>query len=357
MPDEVEAKERGPEARDKAAPGREPGAGAARPTAGRAVLVTGATSPLARELVHVLYHDPGMRYVMAVSRDAKPYYFGDFQPGRFRFVQCDILRHRDLEALFLSPEIRDAAIDTVVHMAFRRRPANGREEDRAHRMNVDGTKRLLDRVLKSETVKKFVFLSSALVYKLSADAPVRLSEDADLDFSTDSPPFVRDRVDAEMIVRSAMDNGRVRIVILRPASVVGRNIDGQLNLLFESFLVAAPLGFDPLINPIHTNDVVKGVRLSIERDVQGVFNIAGPDTAPLSEFLRMTGRPTIPLPQMLQTPFWGLQRILGLTRYDPDCAPEFPAFARQLDIRKAREVLGFEPEYHIKFRPKEAVDG
>ena len=136
----------------------------------------------------------------------------------------------------------------------------------------------------------------------------------------------------------------MRIVVLRPAPIIGRNIPSHLNNFLESYLVTKIAGFDPMTRPVHSNDVLKAIRLAIAREVQGVFNIAGPDVAPLSEFCRLAGRPSVsaPFPIVRRLNRW--QRALGLTECNLDAEPSWLKYSCILDTRKAEKKLGFEAD-------------
>lgn len=313
------------------------------------VLVTGATGTIGRQLCHALYHDDRVNRVFAISRDAEPYYFHDYDRNRFTYKQVDILKSREVNNLFLSETFRQAEIDVVVHLAFVHKPRT--REEATHTLNVEGTKNFLDRCIESGQIRKFIFRSSEMVYKLRAHTPMLLDEEADLNFDPDASQYVRDRVDADMICRAQLANPNTKIIVLRPSSIIGRNIHSHWNAYLENhYLIFKLLGFDPIICPTHTNDVLRALQLAISKDVAGVFNISGLDTAPLSTFIRLTGAYSIPLPGPALRAVNAIQLALRLTNYDYGSFPETLRYHCLLDTTRAREVLGFVPQYHIKFR-------
>ncbi len=312
------------------------------------VLLTGATGTIGRQVAQTLYHDPNVGRLVCVARDSEPYYFHDYDRIRFQFKQLDILKARELHNFVLSALFREASIDTVVHLAFVNRP---RDQGLAtHTLNVEGTKNLLYKCIEIGHIRKFVFQSSDAVYKLRPSNPALLDEEADLNFDHDASQYVKDRVDADMICRSQLLNPGVRIIILRPSSIIGRNVHSRWNALLENHrLIFKVLGFDPMICPIHANDVIRAIQHAVHRDVQGVFNITGLDWAPLSTFIRLAGANRLSLPALALRAVNGLQQALRLTQYDYDDQPEAMRHACLLDTTRARDVLGFTPQYHIKF--------
>ena len=56
------------------------------------------------------------------------------------------------------------------------------------------------------------------------------------------------------------------------------------------------LGFDPMVQVIHHDDVVTAIELALTPGVRGIFNVAGPEPVPLSRLIELTGRPAMPIP-------------------------------------------------------------
>ncbi len=328
-------------------PGAEPDA--EQPASKQNVLVTGATGTIGRQLVHVLYHDERIHRILAVARDPEPYYFHDCERHRFQYKQVDILKTRELNNLFLSETFRQAEVDTVIHLAFLNRPAERRTLS-THQLNVEGTKNLLDRCLEVGHVRKFVFQSSDCVYKVRAANPILIDEEADLNFDPDASQYVKDRVDADMICRAQLGNEHMRIVILRPSSIIGRNVHSHWNALLENhYLIFKVLGYDPMICPTHANDVLRALQHVVHKHVHGVFNISGIDVAPLSVFIRLCNAHAVPLPAFLVEIVNRVQLALRLTQYDYSALPECLLYHTLLDTTRAKTVLGFTSQYHIKF--------
>ncbi len=312
------------------------------------VLVTGATGTIGRQLCQALYYDERVERVFATSRDPEPYYFHDFDRNRFQYKQIDILKPREVHNLFLSETFRQARIDTVVHLAFVNKPRT--PEEITHTLNVEGTKTFLDRCIESGHIRRFVFRSSDAVYKIRANTPILLDEEADLNFDPDASQYIRDRVDADMICRAQLANPHMKIVVLRPTSIIGRNVHSHWNAFLENhYVIFKVLGFDPMVCPTHANDLLRALQMAIHKDVSGVFNIAGLDIAPLSTFVALAGAYSVPLPPFLLRWVNRLQLRLRMTNYDYQAFPEALKYHCLLDTTRAREVLGFVPQYHIKF--------
>jgi nucleoside-diphosphate-sugar epimerase len=285
----------------------------------RNVLITGATSTIGRQLAEKLMYDPAVDHVIAVARESQPYYFQDFPRDKFAFSQADILKPRELTNLFLNEQFRQFQINTIVHLASQHRPKLERQY--SHQLNVLGTKNLMEKAIECGTI--------------TMDA--------------DAHPSVKDQVDSELLVRTRMDNPVMKIVVLRPTGIIGRNIHSYFNQFFESPVCIKFMGFNPMVNLVHTRDVIRAIQLAIVKDIKGIFNIAGKETAPLTEFAHLCGARIVSLPGPIFSMAQRMQSVLSRGDFDFRVNPERLKYSVLLDTRRAREVLGFDPSYHVKF--------
>lgn len=310
------------------------------------VLITGVTSTAGRLLAQQIYYDRRIGKIIGAAKEEKPYYFSEYSPSRFTYIPCDILKYRELNNLFLSNTFKMANINTVVHLAFVNKP--GKHTGDTHTLNVEGTKNLIDKSIETKRITKFIFKSSIVVYKLRPEGPVILDENADLNFDPDADPWIKDRVDADMICKSRMDNPRMKIVILRFTNIIGRNITSQLNIFFDSKPCFKPLGYNPMINLIHSRDVVNAIQLAIHKDVRGVFNIGGKENAPLLTFAKLADKRVYSIPAPLLGAINWIQRKLRLTEYYYPVDADNLKFSAVVDISKAKKELGYEPKNWVR---------
>lgn len=313
-----------------------------------AVLVTGATSALGRLLVRTLYYHPEIRYIVGLGIEPKPYYFDQFDSQKFHYFRVDLTHLRELRNLFYGDFIKDLRLDAVVHLAFRNRPNDPRSEE-AHRLNIQGTQNILSFALEHETIRKFIFRSSHIVYRVDPMNPVFLDEDSELNFSVKADRWVKDRVDADLFVRSKMDQEKLNIVVLRFSNLVGEQFHSQFNELLNLNLALLPMGFDPMINLLHPRDAVHALVLALlKREVRGVFNVPGRDTAPLSVFIRANRTPSLRLPGPLIRVVNRIQRSLGMTEYNFEVHGDRLYYPCLLEGKRIKEALGYEPLNHVE---------
>jgi UDP-glucose 4-epimerase len=220
----------------------------------------------------------------------------------------------------------------------------GKSEEH-HTWNVVGFQKLLEYV-KQYDVPKLVLVSSANVYGPRADNPQFLNEDAPL-LAASAFSDIRDLVELDMLAQSFFwKYPRTETVILRPTHILGTVHNAPSNYL-RLKVVPTLMGFDPMMQVVHQDDVVRAISLSLRPGVRGIFNVAGPPPVPLAQALRILGRPVMPMPHLLA-------RItaerLWRWRMTSFPAPEldFIRYVCMVDDTRARQVLGYEPSFDLE---------
>ena len=222
-----------------------------------------------------------------------------------------------------------------------------------HAWNVQGTLRLLE-ACASYGVPKVIVLSSANVYGPRPDNPQFLTEDAPLMAAQDFPA-IRDLIEVDMMASSFFwKSTSIETVILRPVHILGgvRNAPSKyLRLPWVPTL----LGFDPMVQVIHEEDVVEAMLCALRPGVRGIFNVVGPGEVPLSTILRELGRPSMPVPHPLARP---LLNLLWRGRFTSFPVPELDhiRYVCMVDGTRAARELGFRPRHTLR-QTIQAVDG
>lgn len=293
-----------------------------------AVLVTGICGNLGRRVARHLHRD-----MRVIGLDRRKF------PGKPKDIEhhpIDLRRNR-VEDLF-----REAPIKAVVHLGVMHNPRGNREEH--HTWNVGGLSRLLEYASKHK-VRKFVLLSSANVYGPRPENAQFLNEDAPL-LAAGAFSDMRDLVELDMLVQSFFwKYPEIETVILRPTHILGTVHNAPSNYLR---LKVAPtlMGFDPMLQTVHQDDVVRAIQLSLRPGIRGIFNMAGPQALRLSAILQKLNRPHVPIPYTLAK--FGVSRLWSL-RMTNFPAPEldFVRYVCMVDDSRARDVLGYQPAFEI----------
>jgi len=309
----------------------------------RSVLVTGATTPIGDALVRRLLRG-GTEHVLAVG--IEPLGIVDVPRGA-TYIQADLTRSRDVRKLLFGPA-RALEVEGLVHAAMHRL---ARESDEhIHTLNVEATRELLHLAERHPTIRRFVLRSFAEVYLVDGRVPVVVDEEQPLDLSASAPQWVRDRVEADLTVCARMGlSPTLEIAVVRTAQCLAPDVGSQLFDYLQSAVCLRPVGYDPMIEIATIDDIVEALALALDSSRQGVFNAPGADVLPLSELVRRAGRASIPVPDAILEPLYGLRaRALGADfRYDMNRGRLH--FSALLDGRRARADLGYEPCHPIEW--------
>lgn len=306
------------------------------------ILVTGATTPLGCALVDQLAAAEDVEVVLAVGHEPKPEL-----PARPNVVYraVDLTQAREVHDLMWDAA-REHRIDTVVHMAQHR--ATRDVGPKVHAQNVTGTRELLIRCMHHPTVRRFVYRSFAEIYALDRNTSDLLDEEAALDFDPAAPQWLRDRLEADLLV-CAHFGGPLQIAVLRCAEVLAARSGSQLWDYLQSRVCLRPLGFDPMLNVLSIDDAVAALAAATRSAATGVFNIPGADTLPLSRAIAETIRVDIPVPGPLLAPLYGLRRWVAGFEFRYDLNIRRFHFGGVVDGGRARTVLGYLPGHSVQW--------
>ncbi len=308
--------------------------GAPFPELPRVVCITGIAGNLGRALARMLHGETQL-----VGIDRRP--FRD-RPKDVVHHQVDI-RKRKVEDVFRASH----GIEALIHLGIMHDPRVPFSE--AHSFNIIGTHKILDLCVR-HGVKKVVVLSSANVYGPHPDNSNFLTEEAPL-MAADRFPSVRDLIELDMYAQSYMwKHPEVETVILRPVHIVGPTVRNAPSNFLRLERPITVLGFDPMVQLIHEDDVCLALALALRPGVRGIYNVAGPGEIPVSTALRELGRRPVPVPHLLVRSLLRRAFEARLTGFPPEevdhiqylCVVDGSRFAREagwVPTRSLRETI------------------
>lgn len=295
------------------------------------ILITGISGGIARMLaieLATLGHE-----VFGVDRRSWPE-----APSSVKVFNADI-RKRPAEDLF-----RNHRPEVVIHMATVTH-LTAKQEER-YRINLGGTQAIFEHC-HTYGVKQAIFIGRHTVYGAAADAPLYRTE-AEPPLATATYPALADLVAADLFAGSALWRyPQLDTAVLRFAYTLGPSMRGTL----ASFLGGAKghrvptiLGFDPLFQVMHEQDVVSAIISTLNAKLRGVYNVAGPPPLPLSVLCKATGRIPIPLPEPL---YPVITKSLSLTPL-PLSAIKHIKFPVVIQDQAFKERTGYSPNIDQK---------
>ncbi len=309
------------------------------------VLVTGASTPVGVLLCQTLLELPGINHVLAVDRGPRDRNETLPRDPRLLYRSLDLSKPREAHELLFGLA-RDLKIETVVHLAMHRlAQAKGRI---VHAHNVEAFRSLVELAERHPTIRRLVLKSHAEVYRVQHDLPTFVTEDHPLNLSPTAPQWIRDRVEADLTACARMGLSSMEIAVLRFAEILAPGTGSQLHDYLSAPVCFRPMGFDPMINVLSPADAVTALVRAVEaRGVQGVFNIPGADTLPLSVSIKRWGKPAIPLPEPLIPPLYRLRRRLRGADFSYGMNHRRFHYASVMDGAHAREKLGYVPSHPL----------
>ena len=249
------------------------------------------------------------------------------------------LRKRKFEDVF-----RTERPDAVVHLAFVR---HFRSNPRVrHEVNVLGTKRVLEYAI-AYGVKRVVVLSSSYVYGALPDNPFYMNEDYALNVSR-TYPDVRDLAEVDSLANAFLwRHPEVTTAILRPVPTLGYYTNSAMGRYLSQRYAPTILGFNPMMQFIHEEDVAEAVVLALQTGAHGVYNVAGPGAVPLKVAIRETGGTPVAIPESLARAIFGRLFRLGLYPTPPG-AMDFLKYPCTVDGRAFARASGFSPLFTLE---------
>lgn len=316
----------------------------------RAILVTGATTPLGALVIRRLLERGDVDHVVATGKEESPPHLIGHR--NLTYVHTDLTREREVRRLLFGP-VRELGVEAVVHTAQHR--AAKHTGGGAHRLNVDATRFLLRLAEQHPTIRHFAMRSDAAVYTLRAKYADVIREDQKLELSPTAPQWIRDRVEADVACCARMGLSHVRIVVLRCAEILADGTGSQLWDYLSSRACLRPMGFDPMLHLLSTEDAARALRLALLSQTTGAFNIPGRDVLPLSAAIRKWGCRELSVPGPLLGPLYAVRARLGRGDFDYRLNQRRFHHTGVLDGTRAREQLGYVPEVGIDWPRPEAA--
>ncbi len=286
------------------------------------ILIPGAAGAIARKVAVRLKEDGHE----VIGLDRRPWFNAPIE-----FHEVDI-RKRAAEDAF-----RKARPNAMLHMATVTSLVVPGEE--RYQINLGGTRAAFE-YAREYGVEHCVFVGRHTFYGAGPDSPLFHKED-EPPLELNRFPELADLVAADLYAAAALwRSPEFATTVLRFCYTLGPSNHGTLAGFMRGTRVPMVMGFDPLFQFLHEDDVVRAIVLTLDRRPKGVFNVAGPQPLPLSRVVREAGRVPFPLPEFV------LSGMLGRFGF-----PKLPAGAINhlkypvvVDASAFREQTGFKHE-------------
>jgi UDP-glucose 4-epimerase len=299
---------------------------------GRRVLITGLDTFWGGRMAQALENDPSVEMILGL---------GTHEPKvpleRTEFVRADQTYS------ILNRIVRATQVDTIVHTFLETNSVNVSSR-LLHEINVIGTLNLLAAAGAPGTpVQQVVVKSSTHIYGSSEKDPVWFREST----RRNSPvrtQLERSLIEVEALVHDfAEDNPHLVVSVLRFANVLGSDIVTPISANLRRRLLPCVAGYDPLVQFVEEDDVVRSLEHVTRNRIPGLFNVAGAGKLPWSEVASIGGAHLLPLPPFNPRSFASPLTRLGIVQLPPEMVA-LVKYGRGVDTTRLIET-GFTYRY------------
>jgi UDP-glucose 4-epimerase len=246
------------------------------------------------------------------------------------FIQADVRNPLLVELL------QEEQVDTVLHLQFRE-SVSASESSFDH--NVMGAAKLLG-ACSEANIKHVVLKSSIMVYGARPDNPMFLREEHPLN-GPKKYGYIRDWIEIEKYAENFREqNAGATLSVLRFGHVVGPKVDSPMTRFLRQEEAVTLLGFDPMVQIIHHEDVLSALVHAVNGKYPGTYNVAPEKGMPLWKTLGLAGK--IPVPVLHPLAYWSVS--LGGPRLAP-MPLDYLRYPCMGDMQKMRDELQFTPQY------------
>jgi len=261
--------------------------------------------------------------------------------GRPRGVRVHVV---DIRKKRFEDVVRTELPTAIVHMGMVR---HFRTSQRTrHDVNVRGTKQLLDHCA-NHGVQQLVVLSSSYVYGAAPENPYFMDEDSPA-LGSRAYPEIRDLVEVDALASAYLWRyPHIRTCVLRPVNTLGYYVHSMIGRYLRQRRVPTVMGFDPMLQFIHEEDLSEAIALALQHRLQGVFNVTGPGEVPLHVAIRETGGTPLPLPEPIMRPLFDRLFRWGLLPY-PSGAIDYLKYPVTVAGERFIDATGFQPLFGLE---------
>ena len=210
------------------------------------------------------------------------------------------------------------SVDVLVHRGSPGFPTPREEADPEFE---SGRIRTLLKAAEQSGLRRLVLGSSTLLYGALPDNPNFLTESHPLRGHPHAR-WMEARIEAEQCVHDfAQEHPETEVTVLRSGWSLGPRTRTPISRFFSQVSVPTCLGYDPLLQFIHEEDLLSVYEKAIGESHPGTFNIVARGVLPLSTLLALAGKKRWPLPAVMLERWpgswpWGKAPDVPSTFYD-----------------------------------------
>lgn len=252
------------------------------------------------------------------------------------YERADITQPEELVEQF-----RRHRIDTVVHLAAIMNPGPHITREQEYRVDVDGTRNVIDACL-ATGVGRIIVSSSGAAYGYHADNPSWITEDQVIRGNAEFAYSDHKRIVEELLAELRESHPELEQVIFRIGTILGETVNNQITALFQRRRVLAIAGSDSPFVFIWDQDVVGCMVRAATDGPAGIYNVAGDGAVDVHTLATVLGKKLLTVPAWLLTAVLAVAKPLRLTRYGPEQVG-FLRYRPVLSNKKLKCEFGYTP--------------
>lgn len=261
---------------------------------------------------------------------------------------------KNLEFQFLDISEREKVIqliqtwkpNSIVHLASILNPPPGMSEATQRKIDVEGTKNVLDGAVLSNC-NQIIITSSGAAYGYHINNKDWIEEDDPIRGHSAFVYSKHKREVEELLLEYRKKNPNLKQLILRPGTILGVTVNNLITDMFQKPFVLGIWGHKSPFVFIWDEDVIQIIAKGLLDKSEGRFNLAGDGALTLKEISEMLGKFYLPIPAfILQSALWIL-KMFRLTQYGPDQI-DFLRYRPVLSNKQLKAGFGYTPKYTTK---------
>jgi UDP-glucose 4-epimerase len=252
------------------------------------------------------------------------------------YARLDVTDPDAVEALMTEHEPT-----AVVHLAAIVNPDPSMPRELIHRVDVEGTRNVLEACV-SNGVGHVVVSSSGAAYGYHADNPDWICEDDALRGNEEFAYSHHKRLVEEMLASYRERHPRLGQTVLRIGTVLGETVDNQITALFERPRLLKVRGSDSPFVFVWDTDLVEVLVRAVLGNRTGIFNVAGDGAMTVDDIAAELGRPVLAVPDLVLRAALAVGHRLRLTPYGPE-QTRFLRYRPVLDNARLKAEFPYTP--------------
>jgi UDP-glucose 4-epimerase len=232
--------------------------------------------------------------------------------------------------------------EVVIHLASVVTPPRGFTDAMAYRVDVEGTRHVLDACV-LHRVRRLVVTSSGAAYGYHPEnLRGALREDSPLRGNREFAYAWHKRLVEAMLAEARSHHPSLEQVVLRVGTVLGEGLENPITALFHKPRPLALTGSESPFVFIWDEDLAAILTRAATDGPPGIFNVAGDGAPGITELAAHMGKRVRRLPPALLRVALGVAYPLGLSRHRP-AQIGFLKYRPVLDNTALKTVFGYTP--------------